>query len=33
MSETKKRKLYSPDFKAKVGLEALRGVKLINEIG
>jgi len=32
MSETKKRKLHSPEFKAKVGLEALHGVKLINEI-
>ena len=33
MTERKKRKVYSPDFKAKVGLEALRGVKTINEIG
>lgn len=33
MSETKKRKVYSPEFKAKVGLEALKGVKTINEIG
>ncbi len=33
MSETKKRKIHLPDFKAKVGLEALRGVKTINEIG
>jgi transposase-like protein len=33
MSETKKRKVHSPEFKAKVGLEALRGVKTINEIG
>jgi transposase-like protein len=33
MSETKKRKLHSPEFKAKVGLEALRGIKTINEIG
>jgi transposase len=33
MSETKKRKVDLPDFKAKVGLEALRGVKTINEIG
>jgi transposase-like protein len=33
MSETKKRKLHSPEFKAKVGLEALQGVKLINAIG
>jgi hypothetical protein len=27
MSEPKKRKTYTPEFKAKVGLEALRGVK------
>ncbi len=33
MSEQKKRKSHSPEFKAKVGLEALRGVKTINEIG
>jgi transposase-like protein len=33
MSEAKKRKYYSPEFKAKVGLEAVRGVKTINEIG
>ena len=33
MSETKKRKIPSPEFKAKVGLEALRGLKTINEIG
>jgi transposase len=33
MSEAKKRKLHTPEFKAKVGLEALRGVKTINEIG
>jgi transposase-like protein len=33
MSETKKRKVHLPEFKAKVGLEALRGVKTINEIG
>ena len=33
MSEIKKRKSHSPEFKAKVGLEALRGVKMINEIG
>jgi len=29
----KKRKVHSPEFKAKVGLEALKGVKTINEIG
>jgi transposase len=29
----KKRKVHTPEFKAKVGLEALRGVKTINEIG
>ena len=33
MSEAKKRKVHSPEFKAKVGLEALLGVKTINEIG
>ncbi len=33
MSERKKRKVYSSEFKAKVGLEALKGVKTINEIG
>jgi transposase-like protein len=33
MSEAKKRKVHSPEFKAKVGLEAVRGVKTINEIG
>ena len=33
MRETKTRKYHSPEFKAKVGLEALRGVKTINEIG
>lgn len=33
MSEVKKRKVHTPEFKAKVGLEALRGVKTINEIG
>jgi len=32
MSERKKRKVYAPEFKAKVGLEALKGVKTINEI-
>lgn len=29
MSERKKRKVYSPEFKAKVGLEALKGVRTI----
>ncbi len=33
MSEKKTRKVYSPEFKAKVGLEALQGVKTINQIG
>lgn len=33
MSEAKKRKVHTPEFKAKVGLEALRGVKSINDIG
>ena len=33
MRVAKKRKVHAPEFKAKVGLEALRGVKTINEIG
>ena len=33
MSEAKKRKVHTPEFKAKVGLEALRGMTTINEIG
>ena len=33
MSEAKKRKSHPAELKAKVGLEALRGVKTINEIG
>ena len=33
MSEAKKRKVHTPELKAKVGLEALRGMKTINEIG
>ncbi len=33
MSESKKRKFHTPEFKAKIGLEALRGLKTINEIG
>ena len=33
MSDPKKRKTYTPEFKAKVGLEALKGVRTINEIG
>ncbi|HWW70187.1 MAG TPA: IS3 family transposase [Duganella sp.] len=32
MSETKKRKVHTPELKAKVGLEAVRGVKTISEI-
>jgi len=32
MSETKKRKIFSAEFKAKVGLEVVRGVKTLNEI-
>ena len=32
MSESKKRNSYSSEFKAKVGLEAIRGMKTINEI-
>jgi len=33
MSEAKKRKVHSAEFKAKVGLEALKSEKSINEIG
>jgi transposase-like protein len=33
MGEAKKRKAHRPAFKAKVGFEALCGVKTINEIG
>lgn len=32
MSEGKKRKVHTAEFKAKVGLEAVRGVKTISEI-
>lgn len=32
MSENKKRRAHPADFKAKVGLEAVRGVKTITEI-
>ena len=31
MSETK-RKIFSGEFKAKVALEAIRGIKTVNEI-
>jgi transposase-like protein len=33
MSETKKRKVHTPEYKAKVGLEALRSGKTINQVG
>ncbi len=33
MSETRKRKVHTAEFKAKVGLEAVRGLNTINEIG
>lgn len=33
MSEAKTRSFHTGEFKAKVGLEAIRGVKTINEIG
>lgn len=33
MSESRKRKVHSPGFKARVGMEALRGAKTLNEIG
>lgn len=32
MTETKKRNTHLPEFKAKVGLEAIRGVKTVNQI-
>jgi transposase len=32
MSEAKKRKIPTPEFKAKVALEAIRGVKTVNVI-
>ena len=32
MTETKKRKVHGAEFKGKVGLEAVRGVKTVNEI-
>lgn len=33
MSEVRKRRVHSAEFKAKVGMEAVRGVKTLNEIG
>lgn len=32
MAETKKRKVHSAEFKGKVGLEAVRGLRTVNEI-
>ena len=32
MSETKRRKLHTPELKAKLGLEAISGVKTIHQI-
>lgn len=32
MAEIKKRKVHSAEFKGKVGLEAVRGIKTVNEI-
>ncbi len=32
MSESKKRKTHTAEFKAKIGLEAVRGLKTISEI-
>ena len=32
MTETRRRNVHLPELKAKVGLEAVRGVKTINEI-
>ena len=33
MSKAQKRKFHTPEFKAEVALEALRGVRTIKEIG
>jgi transposase-like protein len=33
MAEVSKRRVHSAEFKAKVGMEAARGVKTLNEIG
>ena len=33
MTERRKRKVFSAEFKAKVGLEGIRGLKTANEIG
>lgn len=33
MSEGKRRKVHSAEFKARVGMEAVRGLKPLNEIG
>jgi transposase len=33
MTEIRKRKVYTPEFKAKVGLEGVRGLRTTNEIG
>jgi len=33
MTEVRKRKVFSPEFKAKVGLEGIRGLRTTNEIG
>jgi len=33
MSDKKRRKVYTPAFKAKIGLEAIKGEKTINEMG
>ena len=32
MAEIKKRKVHSAEFKGKVGFEAVRGIKTVNEI-
>lgn len=32
MGDTKKRKTHTAEFKAKIGLEAVRGLKTVNEI-
>ncbi len=33
MTVKKERKVYTPEFKAKIGLEALKNVEKVNEIG
>ena len=32
MSKSKQRQFHTPELKAKIGLEAIRGIKILNEI-